>query len=56
MMAHLTLDVVPSAVRMLNPTALCVRAVEGKHKRGLKKNNQSLPQSRSEFHGAGFAN
>jgi len=31
MMAHLTLDVVPPAVRMLNPAALCVRAVAGKH-------------------------
>jgi hypothetical protein len=42
MMAHLTLDVVPSAVRMLKPTALFVRAVTGKHKRGMKKTSKAF--------------
>jgi hypothetical protein len=42
MMAHLTLDVVPPAVRMLNPVALFVRAVTGKHKRGMKKTNKAF--------------
>jgi len=42
MMAHLTLDVVPSAVRMLNPAALCVRAAKGKHKRGVEKTSKAF--------------
>jgi hypothetical protein len=43
MMANPTLDVVPSAVRMLNPAALFVRAVTGKHKRAMKKTKQGVP-------------
>jgi hypothetical protein len=42
MMAHLTLDVVPSAVRRLNPAALFVRAVTGKHQRGMKKTSKAF--------------
>jgi hypothetical protein len=41
-MAYLTIDVVPSAVRRLNPAALCVRAVTGKHKRGMKKTSKAF--------------
>lgn len=42
MMAHLTLGVVPSAVRRLNPAALCVRAVTAKHKRRMKKTSKAF--------------
>jgi hypothetical protein len=42
MMGHLTVDVVPSAVRRLNPAALCVRAATDQNKRGMKKTNKAF--------------